>query len=148
MMGPCEDYCSSLETYVDGELPNGQAQELVKHIAQCERCTAYHADLVRLRDSLRRLALDQDAPDLADGIVYRVRHRLWMRFGLAASCVVILKLLDVFGAFGSGVMPRLAVAVGALPVFWLLGIDPFRLVRPEQLLGLRENRPGVGRARA
>ncbi len=146
-MKPCEEYQLLLEIWTDGELGDDQARELEQHVAECEGCAAYRAELVRLSDDLGRLTLRQDAPDMAGAIVRRVKRRAWARFVLVAFGILLLKLLDVFGVFGSGAVSSLVVAAGVVLAFGLLRVNPFRLVNPQDMLGLNESAKGVSHAR-
>lgn len=147
MREPCENYRVSLEAYVDGELPDNQTHGLARHIVECERCAAYRADLVLLRDGLGKLTLARDVPNLADTVVHRVRRGIWMRFAVVASTAVLLKLLDVLGVFGGGAIPRLIVAAGVLSAFCLLRTNPLRIVRPEEILRFNKSIKGADYAR-
>ena len=146
MIEPCEQYRSHLEAYVDEELPADQIHDLESHITECECCMAYRAELKNLRDGLNRLTFAQDGPNIAEAIVYSVKRRITVRFVLAASFVLVLKVLDVCGVFGSGIIPRLIVAAGVLSMFYVTGINPFRLVRPEELLESPETHKGAKHA--
>ena len=146
MIEPCEQYRSHLEAYVDEELPDDQIHDLESHIAECECCRPYRAELEWLRNGLSQLAFTQETPNLSEVVVCSLRRRFIARFVLASSFVVVLKVLDVFGVFGSGVAPRLIVAAGAMCVLCLLKINPLRIVRPEEILPWNQNSKGVEHA--
>lgn len=147
MIGPCQEYRSRIEAGVDGELPADAVRELSGHVSECDRCAAYEAQLVRLREGLGQLALARDGPDFAGPVVRGLRRGLWARFALLASVVVLVKLLDVVGVFGSGFVARAVVAGSVILAFCLLRIDPFRLVRPEEFPQSNGTVEGVDRVR-
>jgi anti-sigma factor RsiW len=146
MTEPCEEYRLPLEALVDGELSGDEAGMLKQHIAGCEGCATYRAELIRLSDALGRLDLRQDVPDVTGAVVRGARHQVWARFGAVACGVLVLKLLDVLGVFGTSTVSGLIVAIGVAAAFCFLNINPFRLVRPEEILRPSEPVKGVSHA--
>lgn len=65
------------------------------------------------------------------------------RFALVAAGILLIKCLDVLGVFGEGTAGRLIVAVGAVLLFTLLEVNPFRIICPEELPALPASQEGA-----
>jgi anti-sigma factor RsiW len=133
MMSACNEYELLIEAHADGELAADQTKALQEHLAECPGCSAYHSEMTRLNSMLGDLTLPDDAPDVSAAVVAGIRRRAWRRFALVAVGVLLVKLMDVLGVFGGGAMPRLIVMAIALLLFALLQVNPFRIVRPEEV---------------
>ncbi len=68
----CDEVSTLLETYLDGELPEGRREALEAHVERCEHCTALLQESIRWRKTLR-LARVPGAPE---SLHARVRERL------------------------------------------------------------------------
>lgn len=61
-MEPCEKLSALLDAFIDGELPEAEANQVRRHLAECENCRAYVADAFAMRDALEDLA-DVQVPE-------------------------------------------------------------------------------------
>ena len=147
-MSACREYELLIEAFAVGELPADQLQALESHLAECHGCSAYHVELTRLDRLFDAVSLPQDAPDVSEAVVSTIRRRLLWRFALVATGILLIKCLDVLGVFGDGAAPRLIVTVGAVLLFALLEVNPFRIVRPEELPALPASQEGADHGNA
>ena len=95
----CREIEDRLDDYVDGELPEGEFQEMELHLASCAACRNAERQLRRLLAEARALPRES-APsrDLWPGIAERLGSR---RLGggwtyLAAAAALVLGLVGVF----------------------------------------------------
>jgi anti-sigma factor RsiW len=112
----CREIEDRLDDYVDGELPEGEFQEMELHLASCAACRNAERQLRRLLAEARALPRERTpSRDLWPGITERLETR---RFGgnwtfLAAAAILVLALAGVF-LFREGRPP--APGVAAVPV--------------------------------
>jgi anti-sigma factor RsiW len=142
-MSACREYEPLIEAFADGELPADQLEALESHLAGCDGCSSYRSELTRLVGLFDVVSLAQDAPDVREAVASGIRRRLVWRFVLVAAGVLLIKCLDVQGVFGDGGIARSIVAVGAVLLFALLEVNPFRIIRPEELPALPASQEGA-----
>ncbi len=95
----CHDLDDRLDDYVDGELPEGEFQEMELHLASCAACRSAERGLRRVLAEARALPREmKPARDLWPGIAERLRSRpLWGNWTfLAAAASLALALAAVF----------------------------------------------------
>lgn len=106
-MNNCQDYFVWMNEYLDGELPQAQTDELLRHLESCGHCREQFERLQQLTGAVR--GLDAEPPEtLHAAIMRRVRRERAMRRrrvlgrlgGLAACLVLLVALAEV-------AMPRL-----------------------------------------
>ncbi|HTL42795.1 MAG TPA: zf-HC2 domain-containing protein [Vicinamibacterales bacterium] len=68
----CSQYLTSIQEYVDGTLGAIRRAELEQHLAGCDECRAFAADLARIRDRASALR----AVPLPDGLWLQIAGRL------------------------------------------------------------------------
>ncbi len=75
MSEKCNEVLAEIERYVDGELPDDQLADLVKHIHECPPCL-YRADFqAKLKEILRtKCEASRSVPQ--EGFVLRVRQTI------------------------------------------------------------------------
>jgi anti-sigma factor RsiW len=60
---PCQEFADRIVDYVDGELPQDQAQAMAQHLAECERCRQT-ADALRRSLGLARVLWEDNLGDM------------------------------------------------------------------------------------
>ena len=120
MMRACNEFATAVEWLVDDELPERDLPAVKDHLARCGACAAYAAELRALNARLGRVRLVTASPDVAPVIGACLRRRLLVKDALLLAGLVALKVLDVWGLFGAGVLPRLALAVLIVGAFALI----------------------------
>jgi anti-sigma factor RsiW len=59
----CPYFRSLLEDYVDGELPQAEADSVAKHLAACDACRAEHEATLKLKGLLKRQSVPEPHPE-------------------------------------------------------------------------------------
>jgi len=101
----CEEFASSLEAWLDGELGAEAAAAAAAHAASCPVCAEAVGARHRLRDALRELAELTPPADLRAGILAAaaaeaaVARRRWRPLAVAGLAAAAL-LLAAFGLRG------------------------------------------------
>lgn len=98
-MNNCQDYFVLMNECLDGELPEAQTAELLRHLETCDHCRAQFEALQQLTGAVRQL--DVELPEtLHTTIMRRVgrertlrRRRIWVRLGGLAACLALLVVL-------------------------------------------------------
>ncbi|MBN1125314.1 MAG: zf-HC2 domain-containing protein, partial [Sedimentisphaerales bacterium] len=90
----CNDYKDLLMGYLDGELSEGQKQELEKHLQTCSACREElesFRKLIAITDEVTLLEPEDKLWELYWGGIYnRIERSLgWMLFGIAAIALLI-----------------------------------------------------------
>ena len=97
----CENYAALLDPFVDGELPDEEADRVRAHLAECEGCRAYVEMAFMLRDGFPD-AEEMDVPDgFSDGVMAAIRANAaprkkktapWVKvlLPLAACCAIVV----------------------------------------------------------
>ena len=129
MTEPRDELLERLDALIDGELPEDEAREVRERAAQNEAYAAYLAEASKLGDALQRLALVRESPRIADAVLAGIHRRMVVRNVLLAAGLIALKVLDVGGVFGSGLLPRIIVAAAVVAAFIIMRINPFRLIQ-------------------
>jgi anti-sigma factor RsiW len=142
-MSACREYEPLIEAFADAELPADQLEALESHLAECDGCSAYQSEMTRLDGLFDAVSLPQDAPDVREAVVSAIRRRFLRRFALVAAAIMLIKCLDVLDVFGDGAVGRLIVAAGAVLLFALLEVNPFRIVQPEELPAMPVSQEGA-----
>lgn len=124
-----DEFLERLDALIDGELPEDEARVVRERAAQNEAYAAYLAEASKLGDALQRLDLVRESPRIADAVLARIHRRAVVRNVLLAAGLVALKVLDVGGVFGSGVLPRVIIAAAVVTAFIIMRINPFRLIQ-------------------
>jgi predicted anti-sigma-YlaC factor YlaD len=112
----CREIEDRLDDYADGELPEGEFQEMELHLASCAACRNAERQLRRLLAEARALPREiTPSRDLWPGIAERLgERRLWGNWTfLTAAAMVVLALGGVF-LFRDGGPP--APGAAAVPV--------------------------------
>jgi anti-sigma factor RsiW len=130
---PCREYRTRLDALLDGELPEDEARALREHAAGCEACSAYLSESARLTEGLSRIALVRETPNLADAVAARIRRRLFARNAGLMAGLVALKVYDLDGSFGAGLLPRMIVVAAVLAGFLIIRVNPFKLIHSGEL---------------
>lgn len=73
-MESCEKLSALLDAFIDGELPQAEADLVRRHLAECPDCRAYVADAFALRDVWEDLADVQVPEGFAQGVMEAVRN--------------------------------------------------------------------------
>ena len=73
-MEPCEKLSALLDAFIDGELPEAEANQVRRHLAECENCRAYVADAFAMRDALEDLADIQVPEGFSQTVMDAVRN--------------------------------------------------------------------------
>lgn len=128
MTEPCEAYTARVDALVDEELAGDQVRQVQDHAAECPACAAYVAEATRLRNGLARLDLMRESASIADAVLAGIHRRILIRNTLLVLGLILLKVLDLCGLFGSGLLPRLVVTGAVLAAFFVLRLNPFRLI--------------------
>ena len=110
----CEDFKKLIDAYIDGELDNAQAAEMLAHAQECENCENELHLAEMLRDAI--VGMDDDiVPPLAAQAAWRnaiktearkVRmKKIYKYCGTVAAALIVLvgcvTLLDPFGSDGN-----------------------------------------------
>lgn len=66
--GGCEEALAQLESYLDGELPGADVQQIATHLAACYPCTDRATFEEQLRAIVRRDCVDEAPAELVDRI--------------------------------------------------------------------------------
>lgn len=120
-MPDCEKYFDLISAYIDGELPDGEKDGLLSHLASCERCRAVYDTLSSVSDELRE-NMDDPPEGLLENVMTAVRSEsgyplagasgnqkkrravIFRRAALAAACLAVVILavptLSRFGHMG------------------------------------------------
>ena len=72
-MEPCEKLSALLDAFIDGELPEAEANTVRRHLAECEHCRAYVADAFAMREALEDLGDVQVPEDFTRNVMAAVR---------------------------------------------------------------------------
>jgi anti-sigma factor RsiW len=91
----CESWKARLDTYLDGELPQGEVRTLDAHVRDCPSCSADVLSRVQLKRAIH-LAGKRFTPTaefrkrMQQSIASKPRHRFRLGWTLAAAAAVIL----------------------------------------------------------
>ncbi len=105
-MSACESYLELISAQLDGELTADERARLTEHLASCEACRTYMADLAAIRAVLSE-AEEADMPaGFTEGVMRRVRESsprskkpsVLRRFAPLAACAAVFAV--VFAANG------------------------------------------------
>lgn len=72
-MEPCEKLSALLDAFIDGELPEAEANTVRRHLTECEHCRAYVADAFAMREALEDLGDVQVPEDFTRNVMDAVR---------------------------------------------------------------------------
>jgi len=125
---PCNQYQTRLDILLDGELPEADARPVREHADQCSACSAYMSESARLTEGLGRVALVEESLRVATVVTARIRRRLFARNAGLMAGLVALKVYDLDGSFGAGLLPRVVVAAAVLAAFLVIRVNPFKLI--------------------
>ena len=127
-MSACESYLELISAHLDGALADDERARLTGHLASCEACRAYMAELAAIRAALSNEE-DVDVPDgFADGVMQRVRESAQRpkkqsalrRFAPLAACAALLAVVFAggigFGGASGGTMAGDAAAPESMTV--------------------------------
>lgn len=94
MNGPCREFVDKIVDYIDGELPEGEAHAVAKHLAACEPCRRTAEALDRSLGLARVLWSDNLANEgsLPQSTSVPRLHRIRV-YAVAASVLVAVSLL-------------------------------------------------------
>jgi anti-sigma factor RsiW len=94
MKGPCEEFADRIVDYVDGELPEDEAQGVERHLAACERCRETAQALDRSLALARVLWSDNLSGDKSEAQPAPVREPRRVRlYAVAASIFLAASVL-------------------------------------------------------
>ncbi len=111
----CRDVDDRLDDYLDGELAEGEFQEVELHLASCAACRDAERRLRRLLAQARALPREKAPPrDLWPGIAERLGSRGFQRNNIVAAAAVLA--LGLAGVFLLRDGPAPASGPGAVPV--------------------------------
>ena len=105
-MSACESYSELISAHLDGALAADERARLTEHLASCEACRTYMAELAAIRAALSD-AEDVDVPDgFAESVMQRVRESapqrkkpsVLRRLAPLAACAAVFAV--VFAANG------------------------------------------------
>jgi anti-sigma factor RsiW len=97
MNGPCEEYADKIVDYIDGELPEAEAESVAQHLAECERCRQMVQALDRSLGLAKALWSDNRGGSGKRSLrslpmVHRT-HRTIGKLACAASILLVASLL-------------------------------------------------------
>ena len=137
-MPDCEEYFDLISAYIDGELPDGEKDGLLSHLASCERCRAVYDTLSSVSDELRE-NMEEPPEGLLENVMAAVRSEsgyplagasgnqkkrravIFRRAALAAACLAVVILavptLSKLGRMGSAGSANNAAAPSASMMF-------------------------------
>ena len=97
-----DKYKELLSALLDGELSESERGAALAHLAECEACQAYFAELNAMHDALADLDEAEPPADFAAGVLARLhedaapqpmkRHNPWRRWGTLAACAAVIVL--------------------------------------------------------
>lgn len=74
MMESCEKLSALLDAFIDGELPQAEADRVRRHLTECADCRAYVEDAFAMRDAFGDLAEVQVPDHFTQGVMDAVRN--------------------------------------------------------------------------
>jgi anti-sigma factor RsiW len=130
MTEPCPYNADAIQHRIDDELAPDAAAQFDAHAEQCPRCADALHRAAPLTGALSRLALQRDDFDLAARVRAKIARRTAWRYAALIGGPILLRVLDLLGAFGDGLMPRLIVLAAIVAGVGLLGFRPLTLIDP------------------
>lgn len=111
-------YKELLSALLDGELNENERGTALAHLAECEACRTYFAELNAMRDALGGLDEVEPPEDFAAGVLARLhaeaapqkakKRSPWRGWGALAACAAVIVL-------AVAALPRMGGAKGAAP---------------------------------
>ena len=94
MNGPCEEFADKILDYVDGELPEDEAQAVAGHLAECDRCRRTAEAMERSLGLAKVLwSANLDESESTTGpMIWLGSRRTWF-YAIAASVLVTASTL-------------------------------------------------------
>ena len=118
-------YKEQLSALLDGELGDAARADVTAHLAECEACQAYFAELAALRDALNEPDGIEIPVGFADGVLARLhsegkpvnKRRAWRGLTALAACAAVAALaINTLPRAGSaGSKPAPAEGGGSMP---------------------------------
>ena len=118
-------YKEQLSALLDDELGDAARADVTAHLAECEACQAYFAELAALRDALNEPDGVEIPANFADGVLARLhsgekpvnKRRAWRGLTALAACVaaVVLAINTLPRAGSAGSKPAPAEGGGSMP---------------------------------
>jgi anti-sigma factor RsiW len=71
----CQQWVEMVTAYLDGALPRRLTKAIDRHLAACEHCTEYLAQMRRTIELTGHLHEDDVPPDVIDALTQAFRHR-------------------------------------------------------------------------
>ena len=109
-MTHCDEYQALISPWLDGALPEEEADALREHLAVCPDCQRYYDDLMAIRDNFPSVEETAVPEGFADGVMAAVRadkaaHRRRRRRRMlpVAACAAVVLLLGS-GGYLSGML--------------------------------------------
>lgn len=109
-MTHCDEYQALISPWLDGALPEEEADALREHLAVCPDCQRYYDDLMAIRDNFPSVEETAVPEGFADGVMAAVRadkaaHRRRRRRRMlpVAACAAVVVLLGS-GGYLSGML--------------------------------------------
>jgi len=111
-MKTCEEYAALLDMYVDGFCTDEEAAQVRKHLAECEACRLYVAQILQMKEAFPD-AEEEEVPDgFAEGVMTAIRAKAapqkkrmktWQRTLLQmAACMAIVIALGPLSEWLTG----------------------------------------------
>lgn len=103
-------YKEQLSALLDGELDDAAREAVTAHLADCEECRAYFAELTALRDAMGDMDEIEPPEGFTESVMERLygektrkTRRIWRRWtALAACAAAVVLLVNVIPRGGSG----------------------------------------------
>ncbi|WP_369282077.1 anti-sigma factor [Oscillibacter sp. GMB15532] len=95
----CEQYAPLLDSFVDGELPEQEAETVREHLTACPACAAYVSDAFAIRAGFEDVEETEVPAGFADGVMAVIRanaaprkkpHRALKTVASLAACVALV----------------------------------------------------------
>ena len=96
----CEEYAALLDMYVDGFCTDEEAAQVRKHLAECEACRVYVAQILQMKEAFPDAEEEEVPDDFADSVMaviraeaapQKKRMKPWQRTLLQmAACMAIV----------------------------------------------------------
>ena len=97
-----DNYKELLSALLDGELSESERGAALAHLAECEACRTYFAELNAMRGALNDMDEAEPPADFAAGVLARLhedaapqpikKHNPWRRWGALAACAAVIVL--------------------------------------------------------
>ena len=117
----CEQYAPLLDSFVDGELTEQEAETVREHLAACPACAAYVSDALAIRAAFGNVEETKVPDGFADGVMAAIRanaaprkkpHRALKTVASLAACAALVfaavRVLPFESFSGGAPMPPMA----------------------------------------